>query len=35
MTTLVRRARVAARPISTLAAGALALCIVIDRSIRW
>jgi hypothetical protein len=35
MLTLVRRARVAATRVTPLAAAALALCVVVDRSIRW
>jgi hypothetical protein len=35
MTSLVRRARVAATPLAPLATVALALCLVLDRSIRW
>ena len=35
MLTLVRRARAAATRLTLLAAGALALCLVVDRSIRW
>jgi hypothetical protein len=35
MTTLVRRARIAATSLAPMAAGGLALCLVIDRSIRW
>jgi len=35
MLTLVRRARVAATRLTLLAAAALAMCLVVDRSIRW
>ena len=35
MLTLVRRARMAATLLTPLAVGALALCLVVDRSIRW
>ena len=35
MTSLVRRARAAATPLVPLAAAAIALCLVVDRSIRW
>ena len=35
MLTHIRRARVAATQLTWLAAGALALCLVVDRSIRW
>jgi|KBSMisStandDraft_5_1062788.scaffolds.fasta_scaffold2639006_2 hypothetical protein len=35
MLTHVRRARVAATRLTLFAAGALALCLVVDRSIRW
>ena len=35
MTTLVRRARAAATPLASLVGAALALCLVVDRSIRW
>jgi hypothetical protein len=35
MTTLVRRARVAATALAPLTAMGLALCLVVDRSIRW
>ena len=35
MTTLVRRTRAAAIPLTSLVGTALALCLVVDRSIRW
>jgi len=35
MLTHFRRARMAATRLTLLAAGALALCLVVDRSIRW
>jgi hypothetical protein len=35
MTALARRARTGATSLAPLALAALALCLVVDRSIRW